>query len=423
MAIESDVVVIGGGLAGTLAGIAAARRGARVYLLSATESTLRQSSGVIDVLGYPTPKDGPVVDPVAAIDTLPDEHPYRKLGNEAVNAALELFDAVTAEVYDGSPRNQNALLLTPAGTVKPTWRYPATAGAGLLSDPRSMLLIGFETIPDFNAPFVTARLSEQNVPCQVSGATIRIPGDFRADAVRTRIARALDRNEPIAGSDDGMRSALADAIRPHLDDAARVGMPAILGYTAPHQVLADLEAELGVDVFEVPIGPPSIPGMRLEDCLLDMFQQAGGRVHHGAVAADAEARNKHIQHVTVDHHGRDVRYTADAYVLATGGLIGGGLRASRESVEEPLFGCAVPHPVERYAWFDERPFGPHAFARFGVRVDDTLRPLDERDTPAFENLFAAGSVIGGIDFTAEHAGSGVAITTGVHAGIGASEVV
>ena len=53
MAIEDDVTVIGGGIAGMSAALAAARDGAEVRLLSHKDSTLRSASGLVDVLGYP----------------------------------------------------------------------------------------------------------------------------------------------------------------------------------------------------------------------------------------------------------------------------------------------------------------------------------------------------------------------------------
>ena len=52
MAINSDVLVIGGGLAAVTAAVSAAREGADVRLVSHKASTLRQASGLIDALGY-----------------------------------------------------------------------------------------------------------------------------------------------------------------------------------------------------------------------------------------------------------------------------------------------------------------------------------------------------------------------------------
>jgi len=52
MAIESEVLVVGGGLAGITSAIAAAREGADVRLVCHKRTSLRQASGLVDGLGY-----------------------------------------------------------------------------------------------------------------------------------------------------------------------------------------------------------------------------------------------------------------------------------------------------------------------------------------------------------------------------------
>ncbi|MFO7834341.1 MAG: FAD-binding protein [Halohasta sp.] len=87
-----------------------------------------------------------------------------------------------------------------------------------------------------------------------------------------------------------------------------------------------------------------------------------------------------------------------------------------DGVEEPIFDCHIPHPEDRYEWFDEEAFGDQPFAHFGVVVDETMRPLDASDSPEFDNLRAAGAVIGGADTVAEKSQSGVSLATAVVAG-------
>ena len=98
MAIRNEVVVIGGGLAGLTAALAAAREGADVRLVSAKQSTLAQASGLVDVLGYAPDGRGPIADPFAALPDLPDEHPYSTVGEDALCDGLALFDDVTGAV-------------------------------------------------------------------------------------------------------------------------------------------------------------------------------------------------------------------------------------------------------------------------------------------------------------------------------------
>jgi glycerol-3-phosphate dehydrogenase subunit B len=419
MPIREEVVVVGGGIAGSAAALAAAETGASVRLVSYKKSTLRHASGLIDVLGYTTDGDGPLADPYEGLDALPDDHPYRIVGEDAVREGLALFDEVAGDEYRGGHTDANALVQTHGGAVKPTARYPRAAAAGVVSDRRDVLLVGFTSMTDFDASLAAEHLRAAGVPFEASGTTIEFPKTFRADAKITRYAKALDTDEDVGGR--GTREALASAVEPHLDGAERVGFPSILGDDHRHEVRADLASYLGAEVFEIPMGPPSLPGLRLEDLLFDALDEAGVRISSGNKAVGYETDDGEVSAVVVDRKGREVPYHGEAFVLATGGLVGKGIDSSREGVREPLFDCYVPHPDDRYDWFVDDAFGDHPFARFGVVPDDRLRPTRADGHAEFENLFAAGGVVGGADVAAEKSASGVSLATGVVAGRQAGE--
>ncbi|WP_435154309.1 glycerol-3-phosphate dehydrogenase subunit GlpB [Haladaptatus sp. DFWS20] len=428
MAIEDDVVVIGGGLAGMATALSAAREGSQVRLLSHKESTLRFASGLIDVLGYVG--DEIVSNPFETISELPDDHPYRNVGEDGVRDGLSLFDSITD--YVGGHTDRNALVPTFGGNVKPTARYPKHTAPGLASDARDTLLVGFETVVDFDAPLAAAHLAE-TVPFDVRGVTLSFPGEFRTDARITRLAHALDENERVERERDDrtgsgvtesvpVRIALAERIKPHLRDAERIGFPAILGEEHPDEVRKTLERKLGAAVFEIPMGPPSLPGMRLESQFEHALRGAGVRTTSGNPVVDFEADDD-ISAVIVERNGARVPFHGEQFVLATGGLVGKGIDSDRSGVREPIFDCYVPAPENRYDWFEDGAFDDHSFARFGLHLDDELRPLDSTDSPEFRNLRAVGGVLGGYDFSAEKSGSGVSLATGVIAGRNASDEV
>jgi len=198
VAIEEDVIVIGGGIAGSIAALSAADTGAQVRLVTHKKSTLRHASGLIDVLGYTDGESGPVHDPFTSLDGLPEEHPYSLVGESAIRGGLEIFDTVTDGAYSGAHTDQNALVTTSGGAIKPTARYPTSAAAGLVSDDRSMLIVGFRSLTDFNGELVADHLAAAGVPFEVNGAEIEVPGNYRADARVTRIANALDLNKDLS---------------------------------------------------------------------------------------------------------------------------------------------------------------------------------------------------------------------------------
>ena len=418
VAIDTEVLVIGGGIAGLSAALSAAREGSEVRLVTEAETTLHHASGLLDVLGYTPDGEGPLADPFAAIDDLPEGHPYGIVGEETVRDGLAMIDDVLGEAYHGSHTDANALVPTHGGTVKPTARYPASVAAGLASDDRDILLIDFARLTGFDAGVAADHLADVGLPAETSAGTVEFPITVRDDAKVTRYAHLLDENPTVTGNGDErtVRAVLADAIERHLGSADRVGLPAVLGVDHPAEVRAELSDRLDSAVFEVPMGPPSVPGLRLEDRLYTALDEAGGRVETGGPIVDFDADGGRISTVYMDRSGSRIPHTADQIVLATGDVAGGGIDSDREGIAEPIFGCHVPHPDDRYEWFDEAAFGEHAFARFGVSVDETLRPLDAAGDPAFSNLRAAGAVIGGYDYPAEKSASGVSIATGYAAG-------
>ena len=117
----TDILVVGSGMAGLMAAIVASGQGKRVTLLSRGCGSLNIGSGCVDVLGYVNgqPVEG---QPLEALDSLPERHPYRLVGKEGVEEALKTLCAVSAR--HGAPleaaANGNRRVPTILGTLKPT---------------------------------------------------------------------------------------------------------------------------------------------------------------------------------------------------------------------------------------------------------------------------------------------------------------
>ena len=83
--MRMDTVIMGGGLSGLTCGIALAKRGQRVAIVASGQSTLLFNGGSMELLGA---IDGqPVTSPLEAIATLPQSHPYSKIGAERIAIA------------------------------------------------------------------------------------------------------------------------------------------------------------------------------------------------------------------------------------------------------------------------------------------------------------------------------------------------
>jgi glycerol-3-phosphate dehydrogenase subunit B len=436
---RTDLLVVGGGIGGCVAALAAAREApdATVRLL-ATDDRFDAHSGLIDVLGYvpPSPEE-PVEHPFEAFSGLPDDHPYQRLGADTLREGLAVFDSVSG--YRGDHSRANALVVTHGGRLKPAARYPASVAPGVASSDEPMAVVGFQQVPDLDADLAADRLGEQ-VPFEVESHTIDFPGDIREYPSAARLARALDENEPpsdehLAGKpdvdtdeadeadlaailsggavddDQPVRQTLADRIRAEIGVQPRVGVPAVLGESATGVIRQELCERLHARVFEIPTGRPSMLGRRLEARLHDALVEAGVAVETGQVT-DIETSDGRIERVTRAEESHRV----SSVVLATGGLGAGGLVTGRADVREPVFDCHVAAPDDRAEWTAQGFLDDQPFARFGVAVDDRLRPVDADGAIEYENLRAVGRLLGGFDYDAEQSADGVAIASGYAAG-------
>jgi len=397
-----------------MAALTAARRNpeADVTVLSTGADRFRREVGTVDLLGYLPGESSPVRRPLSRLGELPGSHPYRLVGSDTVREGLDLFDEVTGDAYDGGDDEANALLATCTGELRPASRYPAGMARGLVGDRRDMLLVGIDQVTALDAYYLGDRLGE-TLPYSVGGVPVTFPLDVTDYPPATRIAEAFDDRATVDG--EPVLEAFLEAVRSVLDIEPRVGFPAVLGRRSHDDVRETLGDRLTVEVFEVPIGPPSLPGMRLGDRLRAALDDAGVTVETGEPGG-YESEDGRVTALHADTDEGRTTYDADRFVLATGGLDGPGLADEGEGVHEPVFGCHVPQPADRTAWTDPDPLADQPFARFGVRVDPELHPLDGSEQAAFGNLHAVGSVLGGHNFAREKSRSGVAVATGYAAG-------
>ena len=138
-----------------------------------------------------------------------------------------------------------------------------------------------------------------------------------------------------------------------------------------------------------------------------------------AEAVRADVKNGRCTAIYTQGFGREHGYEAAQVIVATGGLYGGGLVAEPNVVQERIFGLPVGAPEQSEFWGIQELFSPggQPFAKFGVAVDDTLRPVDAAGTVLLENVRFAGRNLAGYDFSYEKSGNGVALASGYCAGM------
>jgi glycerol-3-phosphate dehydrogenase subunit B len=188
----------------------------------------------------------------------------------------------------------------------------------------------------------------------------------------------------------------------------------MLGLEQHREVVADLEKGLDKPVFEISALPPSIPGRRLFEGLKRAFLQAGGRLIIGGKVIDGAIEAGRVSQIRLETVNRLKPIQADNYVLATGGIYGGGLEAHQDgTITEQIFGLPVKAETNRHKWFNKNflsPYGQPIF-NYGIQVNQQLKPVNSGDIPLAENLYAVGAILAGSEWTDGRTGDGVALAT------------
>lgn len=415
-----DVVVVGIGLAGLAAGLAAADRGARTLVVGKGYGTTHFRAGTIDVLGFLS--GGPVSSPRAAVAELCVEHPghpyallrdqlepgMRLIVSAAAESGLELMGGLDA----------NTLVATAAGTLRPA----CLAQPSLLAEwaGARVLAVGLGRYRDFDPDLVAAVLpaagAARDLRISARAVRVEVPQLRRRHLDGLTLSRLFEQRS--------FRSQLAEEIRGHLDDASVVAFPAVLGMDGAAEVHRAMVDELGRPVVELPTLPPSVPGIRLQHALETALRRRGADVQIGP-GARIRREGRRATALELDAAAHPLRIPVRSIVLASGGLAGGGLEVDMTGrIVEPIAGLPVAGPSAAPGdWFRDTFLGQagHAAQIAGLRVDDRMRPLDESGEVVCENLFAAGGLLAGAQRPVERSSDGIACASGYVAGLEASD--
>lgn len=397
----SRVVVIGAGLAGLVAANRLADAGVNVTLLHKGIGGLQLGQGTIDVFGYAPER---VTNPIKAVGSVAETHPYAVIGARAVLDGIDYLKAELPDLLVGDPE-ANYHLPTAVGALRPTCLAQPSMIAGNLADGDKVVIVGLRQLKDFQPQLVAENLTRTTLPdggrMTARHLWVDLPArDLEIDSTGVTYARAFDT--------EAFRVEFAKALAGKIAEDEVVGLPAIIGL-ADAGAWRDLAGKLGRRIFEIPLPPPSVPGMRLNAALTVRAQALGVRVVPGVRTISFEAADGRVSAVATAA-GRS--YPADAFVLATGGFESGALELdSHGTVRETLFdlplrGTDHAPLIHGDYWGAEQPL----FA-VGVAVDPSMRAVDGAGAVVFGNLYAVGGILAGASGWKEKSGDGVALAS------------
>ncbi|WP_130864573.1 glycerol-3-phosphate dehydrogenase subunit GlpB [Acidipropionibacterium timonense] len=415
-AAAPHVVVIGAGLAGLVTALRLRRDGARVTLVTKGVGGIQLGQGTVDLFGYSPERVDRPYEAIEAYAATHPEHPYARIGVDAVREGVRFLQEVAGEDLVGGTGEANVLLPTAVGAARPTALVPASMRAGALVDGARIVIIGVAQYKDFHPALIAQNLERTTLPGGGHVAARAVMVDFEPregefDATGLTLARSLD--------DPATRRTFLEGLKGFVNPGEVVGLPAVLGIDHHDEVLADARRILGAEVFEIASLPPCVPGMRLNNLLVKAVKDArvdfmlGSKVVGSTVGEDGR-----LESVTVHTTGHPRTLKADAFVLAGGGFESGALRLdSHGHVHETILDLPVrlPDGVDEDHLVHGEYWGPaQPLFLVGVDVDEDMRVVSE-GRPVHANVHAAGGVIAGATRWQEKTGEGIALGSAVKA--------
>ena len=425
--IETEVLVIGSGLAGVSAALAAKKSGKKVMVLSQGAAASAMSSGALDICADPIAVPGCpekwCPDCGKNIDQLllrVPEHPYRLIADSSEKIIEEIKNAVSL-VFPGQDgfitgdAKTIQLAFNQIGTFKQT-SFMQTHILSLedLKMSGGVLVLSFSGLRDFDPGFFAKNFLHwtSRLGVKVNLNRTEIPGSGLSDTASLQMMRWIDENA------QKILESIVKAVK--ANRAELVIMPALLPFGRRSELINRIEKDAQVKFRELLAMPPSAPGRRLSQYLNSRLNQEGIELISGQ-AAGFNAEAKKILSLLAEQNQDKVEIRGRAFVLATGSFLAGGIEKYDE-FKEKLFGLDVfcgNEPLAKI--FTEKLTSasiarPHQVFSVGLRADEKMRALTRGGEAAYENLFAAGSILAGGNYIFNGTGAGVALASGMKSG-------
>ncbi len=437
MVHQSDVVIIGGGLASLAAATQLSQKGVEVTLIRKAPGAAALSSGAWDLCDDPHRISGMEVDQWSSIHqnihhTLQNSphHPFQfykpRFDGPAMFSWIQFQAKTLAKILalpmDGDGSNPIAAV-TEWGTVKATAMLQKSMAATDLRRMKAarILVVGFQGLASFNGAFVAQALEafqqqQANDYLEwVGQVDLTVPNLASKSSLSPfEIAHVLDQEENFVALSQELQTYLGNKVYTHLF------FPPVMGMIHTSQIMEALEKVTGRRVGETLAFVPSVPGWRLSEAILKYFKSEGFDVL-GAEAVGYESEGRRVQSVWVHQGDERIRVKAKSFILATGKYIGGGIQGKRQ-IRETLFGLPLfcdGKSIKGLSWSRlsrETMAQRQPFRSIGIQVNDHSQPLDAEGQVCFDNLFAAGQLLSGWDPGVERCGAGVSILSGAVAG-------
>ncbi|SPF54777.1 anaerobic glycerol-3-phosphate dehydrogenase, subunit B [Candidatus Desulfosporosinus infrequens] len=403
-----DAVVVGGGLAGWIAGIRAAQRDKKVLLVTEGVGTLFYFSGIFDY--------GDVV----RLRHLP-KHPYTLFKAQEITQGQRFVQEICPEyVMKDTPQ----FAFTVLGTVRQGDLMPRSMVLPDQQEQGEFVILVPEGLKDFFPKIVAANMAREFPGWQVNEKRMKV-GTLSEWTQLGKSVTSID-YASIWRSEEGQRALTLeiDQLKREYREAGRssnklvVVLPSLVREYFDSSRSKPYKNEFSLPILEMSSFVPSPHGRYFAEYLKHMFTDLGGELMMGARAAaiNGKARSgsqtKVCQELVVNSMGKPLHLKSKKFILATGGFLGGGIKVgmARKSIREEVFDLPLFVPEK---WSEPQFFAPQPFAQIGVETDALMRPLDPVcGQVIWDNVHVVGRMLAHWDPWTQRCGGGVSVTSG-----------
>ena len=152
--------------------------------------------------------------------------------------------------------------------------------------------------------------------------------------------------------------------------------------------------------------------MRLGRLLLQALRKQGVAILENTYVCGCERDMEgRVIALRTSHEDGERRYVAASFVMASGGIVSGGIELAPGKAIDNVLGFEFALPKESAKLTLANPFAPQPYALLGMPVLANLAPTLDGQTPYAANVRYAGRSVAGQDPAFERSGNGIALAT------------